>query len=596
MPINTRRVTTRSCMKMLAGWTLATALAMLQGCGGGKPVTTSEAGALDQAASIALPKVPERPATDEEAARFLEQATFGPTDEAIAHLKEVGYAAWIDEQLAMPASATHMALYQQGNAVSGGRHQFNHSFWQKALTSPDQLRQRLTYALSQIFVVSAADSCGANAHPGLISYYDMLEQQSSGTYRQTLQTVTLHPIMGCYLSHLHNQKADVSTGRVPDENFAREVLQLFSIGLVQLKSDGTPTHSPAPEETYDASDISALARAFTGWSWDCPKRASDEEGCFLYWGTTLRPGEADPWTLPMVGYSQYHDSAPKTFLKKTIPGSTDPMNTLRMTLDVIASHPNVAPFISQQLIQRFVTSNPDPDYVARVAAAFTASGGQWGATIKAVLLDPKARLNEFTSDHGFGKVREPVLVMAALLRAFDAQSASGRYLILPTNDATSGLNQSPLMAASVFNFYRPGYVPPEHGSQGLKAPELQIVHEVSTAGGANLLRDTIWHGIGRQGYNDLAPLPDVQLSFNTHPSDPLFALADQPDRLISALHRRLSFRLTNDTRSDIALAIASIDYRAADNPTPTQIADTRRQRLWVALTLAVLSPDFQVQQ
>ncbi|MEY4427661.1 MAG: hypothetical protein RLZZ182_350, partial [Pseudomonadota bacterium] len=401
---------------------------------------------------------------------------------------------------------------------------------------------------------------------------------------------------GCYLSHLHNQKADLSSGRVPDENFAREVLQLFSIGLVQLRSDGTPTRPEAPQETYDAADIAALARAFTGFSWDCPERRTQEEGCFLYWGTTGRPGYTDPWTVPMVAYPAYHDTAPKTFLGQTVPGRTDPMETLRLTLDVIARHRNVAPFISQQLIQRLVTSNPAPDYVARVAAVFTSSGGDLGQTVKAILLDPKARLPEFTQDASHGKAREPVLVMAAMLRAFEAQSDSGRYLILPTDDATQGLNQSPMMAPSVFNFYRPGYVPPEHGSQGLKAPELQIAHETSLPGLANLLRNTIWHGLGRQGYNDQATRPDVQLAFNTAGNDPLLAMADEPDRLIRALHARLSYRLSEATRADIVEAVRSIDYRPASNPTSVQINDTRRVRLWAALTLAVVSPDFMVQQ
>ncbi|MEY4427924.1 MAG: hypothetical protein RLZZ182_613, partial [Pseudomonadota bacterium] len=184
----------RSVLAVLCGITLVLVLAA---CGGGKGHTdTTSTPPLDQAAAVSLPQVPARPATDEEAARFLEQATFGPKPADIDHLKEIGYAAWIDEQLSLPPSPTHTALYQQGNAVSGGLHQFNHTFWQKALTSPDQLRQRMTYALSQIFVVSYADSCGANAHAGLISYYDLLERQAFGAYRQLLQGVTLHPVMG----------------------------------------------------------------------------------------------------------------------------------------------------------------------------------------------------------------------------------------------------------------------------------------------------------------------------------------------------------------------------------------------------------------
>jgi len=585
----------------LPGLVLCTSLA-LSACGGGKAgddATTPDVQQQTNALPVSLPAVPEKPANDQEAARFLTQATFGPTPADVAHLKSVGYSAWIDEQLALPLTTSHQQTASTRNAASGGKHQFTHSFWEKAITAPDQLRQRMALAMSEIFVVSFADACSTNAGMGMASYYDMLSNSALGAYRSLLQSVTLHPIMGCYLSHLRNQKADTATGRVPDENYAREVMQLFSIGLVQLKLDGTPTNAAHPVETYGPVDISNLARVFTGFSWDCPDHQTAPEACFKYWGTTIRPGFTDPWTVPMRAYPQFHDGAPKTFLGKTVPAQTDPMETLRLSLDVIASHSNVAPFISKQLIQRFVTSNPSKGYVTRVATAFKNSRGHLGTTIKAVLMDPEARDMAALDQPGFGKVREPLLRMSALLRAFNASSASGGFLIGETKEATGGLSQSALFAPSVFNFFRPGYTPPSSSTSaaGLVAPELQLAHESSMAGYANFMRDTIWAGIGMLGYNGLATRPDVQMSYNLNANDAVLQKAASPVDLVETINQRLTYGTMSDNlKQEIAQAISAIDYRSPSNPTPEQIRGTYTYRVWSALLLTVVSPEFLIQK
>ena len=585
----------------LPGLVLCTGLA-LSACGGGKAGDDAPTpDALQQANALpaSLPAVPEKPATDQEAARFLTQATFGPTPADVARLRSVGYSAWIDEQLAQPLTTSHQQIANTRNALSGGKHQFNHSFWEKAITAPDQLRQRMALALSEIFVVSFADACGASSGLGMTSYYDMLSTGALGSYRSLLGAVTLHPIMGCYLSHLRNQKADTATGRVPDENYAREVMQLFSIGLVQLNMDGTPTNASNPVETYGPADVSNLARVFTGFSWDCPHHQTQAEMCFKYWGGAPRPGYTDPWTVPMRAYAQFHDGGAKTVLGKAIPAQSQPTESVRLALDIIASHANVAPFISKQLIQRFVTSNPSPGYVARVATAFKASSGNLGTTVKAVLMDPEARDMTMLVKPGFGKVREPLLRMSALLRAFNATSASGGYLIGETKEAVGGLNQGILFAPSVFNFFRPGYTPPSSSTSaaGLVAPELQLAHESSVAGYANFMRDVIWAGSGMQGYNGLAPRPDVQMSYNLNANDAVLLQAARPDDLVETINQRLMYgTMSGSLKEEIAQAISAIDYRHPSSPTPEQIKGTYTFRVWSALLLTVVSPEFLIQK
>jgi uncharacterized protein (DUF1800 family) len=572
-------------------------MGLLTGCGGGKSTTSTP---NDQRQAVVT-----FPASDAEARRFLTQATFGPTDTTTGELVQLGYEPWLQQQLQMPQAETHLAYYdrrKQALLDSGVTHtsynEFSSSFWHHALYAPDQLRQRVAFALSEIFVVSAADSCGADHSRGLASYYDVLAHHAFGSYRALLGKVSSHPVMGCYLSSLRNQKEDASTGRVPDENYAREVMQLFSIGLYELNTDGSPRTDAQgqPIETYRASDVAGLAKVFTGFSFNCPDGLSDN--CFR-WGANHSNPTYDVWTTDMVGYAKYHsNTGPKQFLGLTLPArdTANPQADLDAALDHLASHANVGPFLGRQLIQRLVTSNPSSDYVARVSTAFELSGRNLGAMVKAILTDPEARLyHEANTSLSFGKVREPILRFTALLRAAGTASDSGQYLIDST-DAVTQVGQSPLRAPSVFNYFRPGYVPPrtQPDAQQLVAPEMQIVNESTLAGYVNHMRDTIGGGFGRwqvnaQGQNR----QDVRLSYTLDNTHPWLSLARQSDAsaLISLVNTQLMYgTMPASLAADIKATVEALPLSSP--PTDNQVLN----RLKAALLLTVVSPEFLVQK
>jgi uncharacterized protein (DUF1800 family) len=577
--------------------------ATLLACGGGGGGSQAPNGSPLQSASAQV----NFPASDNDAQRFLTQATFGPTDAAVAEVKALGYEPWIDAQIQMPQAQSHVGYFEQRAAAiaaanpgqAPGFNEVNHSFWGHALQAPDQLRQRVAFALSEIFVVSSMDGCGTNYPRGTASYMDMLADNAFGSYRNLLEKVAMHPIMGCYLSHLKNQRENALTGRVPDENFAREVMQLFSIGLHQLRPDGSVILDAdgQPLETYTASDVAGLAQVFTGFSYDCPDWPADN--CF-YWGANNGVKLADPWSTAMVGYPQFHSYATaKRFLGVSIPAATrpNPDADLQTALDFLAlTHPNVGPFIGKQLIQRLVTSNPSPAYVARVTAAFEASGRSMGAMVKAVLTDPEARdAQAARSSETFGKVREPVLRLSAFLRAMGTRSDSGQYIIDPTDSPTQ-LSQSPLRAPNVFNFFRPGYVYPggRSASAGLVAPELQIANESSAAGYVNFMRDVISAGAGRYQTNaQNVARNDVRLAYSLDTSNDWYTLARATDAapLLERINQKLMYGGMSDAlRAEIKAAIDTLALSAT--PTEYQV----RNRLNAALLLTVASPEFQVQK
>jgi uncharacterized protein (DUF1800 family) len=345
---------------------------------------------------------PDRPASTAEAQRFLLQATFGPAGDDAESLMKLGYGAWIDRQFGLPATS-HRLTWEASDAAiraitpaqGAGQNEVFDSFWKQALTGPDQLRQRLVFALSEIFVISGVDGAVGNEPRAMAAWLDMLGDKGTTTYRQLLESVSLHPMMGRYLSHLRNQKADPVTGRVPDQNYAREVMQLLSIGLVQLNPDGTPVMvNNRTVETYGPDDVAGLAKVFTGWSWDCP--AAPNTSCFNN-GTSGGVSDPDRQFKPMIPYPQFHSTEAKAFLGVTIPPQTtpDPRESLRVALNTLDAHPNTAPFISKALIQRFTVSNPSPAYVRAVAGVFINNGagvrGDLKAVVKAILTHPEAR-------------------------------------------------------------------------------------------------------------------------------------------------------------------------------------------------------------
>jgi uncharacterized protein (DUF1800 family) len=382
--------------------------------------------------------------------------------------------------------------------------------------------------------------------------------------------------MGLYLSHLANQKEDPATGRVPDENFAREVMQLFSIGLVQLQPDGTPRTDGAgrPIPTYDNADISGIAKVFTGWSWAGPDTTSNR---FRDWGPNLDP---DRDIKPMQPYPQEHSASEKRLLGVTIAANTDARTSLRIAIDTLANHPNTGPFIGRQLIQRLVTSNPSPAYVARVAAAFADNGagvrGDMRAVIRAVLLDDEARSAGARTAGSYGKLREPSLRLTAWARAFGAASASGEFRVRVTNWSGWGVGQTPLRPESVFNFFRPGFVPPGSpmAGAGLVAPEFQIVGESQITAYLVYMSYVVERGVG---LND-----DVKCSYATELAQAgnAAALVDRVDLLLTGR------RLSDATRSAIRGAVESI---------PTTAANAALNRVRIAVYLTLCSPEFAVQ-
>jgi uncharacterized protein (DUF1800 family) len=391
---------------------------------------------------------------------------------------------------------------------------------------------------------------------------------------------------------MHNVKENPATGQVPDQNFAREVMQLMSIGLVQLNADGTKKLvNGAPVPTYTPDDVVGLSKVFTGWSWYGHDTSNDR-----FWGGTTAANQ-DPQRLvmPMQAYPQFHSTSAKTFLGTTIPaqGTPDPAASLKAALDTIANHPNVGPFIGRQLIQRLVESNPSPAYVGRVAAVFNNNGsgvrGDLGAVVKAILLDPEART---ASGDGYGKVREPVLRLTAWMRAFNATSDSGKVKMWSTEDPIRQLNQSPLKAGSVFNFYRPGYLAPgtKTAANGFTMPELQITNETSVAGYINFMTGVVSHGVGQAGPTRLDVQPDYR---------PELALVSDSAALVNDVTSKLiGPNVTTTLKTKIQTAVDSIviPARHPDGSNQGWIDQLNNNRMYTALLLTVASPEFIVQK
>ncbi|MEO6597851.1 MAG: DUF1800 family protein [Planctomycetota bacterium] len=391
--------------------------------------------------------------------RFLTQATFGPDPAGLTRLLQVGYPAWLADQIAMPPTLHRPALQDLGQAQPSDRQAI---WWERVLTAPDQLRQRVAFALSEILVVSDVADALVGDVCGVAEYYDILVRGAFGTYRELLEHVTLSPIMGRYLSHLRNARPDPIANTRPDENYAREIMQLFSVGLWELDQNGQRMLDNAgqPIPTYHQPDIVALANVFTGWNY---------HGAFGWFDYNAN-------YLPMEPWEAFHDQQAKLVLGEPFPAGQLTTPELVHALDTITEHLNVGPFLGRQLIQRLVTSNPSPAYVGRVAAVWADDGagvrGNLGAVVSAILLDPEARTGHLTNPD-FGKIREPLLMQTALWRAFGATTPSGAYTFTNPDYVFA---QAALRARTVFNFFRPDYAPPGPITQaGLHAPEAQIL-------------------------------------------------------------------------------------------------------------------------
>jgi len=472
--------------------------------GTGDPVTTEAASNLDPA--------------DVDAARFLNQATFGANAETIAEFRRFpSKAAWIDAQMQLPVSLTQP--YTRANSNGSLRKTRHVPWWNNAVSEPDQLRQRMAFALSQIFVVSDIDKALSNNQYAMTDYYDMLANNAFGNYRQILEKVTLHPVMGRYLSMVRNEKANPAENIRPDENFAREVLQLFSIGLHELDNQGEPTNPNNPIPSYDQKTIEEFARVFTGWEFPRTRR----------WGDTGI--SSDNYIGRMVPFEEFHDFGSKTLLNgAVVPAGLSTSDDMQAALDNIFQHQNVGPFIGKQLIQRFVTSNPSPEYVGRVAAVFNNNGngerGDLAAVIKAILLDDEAQRG-IDANPEFGKIREPNIKWAHYWRALDwsyGPDANGVHRTADFDmsrlDEMGG--QAVLKSKSVFNFFLPDN-PLVPGTK-LLAPEMQIMSEAFIAATHINYHHQVYRFHNRANLNDdssfvtitnLEPLADL----STNPDD-----------------------------------------------------------------------------
>ncbi len=500
---------------------------------------------------------------EEEASRFLAQATLGADRALIQQVAASGIETWIDQQFALPQSQILDYLYTNlydpaliGSDDSPQQPFFRYALWDALINGADLLRQRVALALSEIIVIATAKDDIYNCGNGAAQWYDLFLQHAFGNFRDLLFDVTTHPLMGNYLSHAGNRKADPTINRFPDENYAREIMQLFTIGLFLLNDDGSPIldSSDEPIPTYDNSHITEFAKIFTGLQYD---HAGDPH---VWWELSFDTGWLNPYTAvrPMVMWEEEHEPGPKTLLNGYVvaAGQTG-VDDINEALDHLFNHPNVGPFIGRQLIQRLVKSNPTPAYIGRVTAVFNDNGsgvhGDMKAVIKAILLDDEARNTNFINNPHHGKLREPFFRFAQLMRTFHYNNPQNKFWDAGWSVGNE-LRQFMFNPPSVFNFFSPDYRPPGPLSDtGLTGPEFQLLNSYTSISTINFMYSRLdWDYvldlpdpteiIGGQTHNIDQPQPDLTYE--------LTLINDIP-----ALIDHLNLLLTYGTLSDEMRAI-----------------------------------------
>ena len=526
------------------------------------------------------------------ASRFLSQATLGADYETIQKVATKGYTDWLEEQFEIPASTTQnyldtlVKVYIDSLIASTGDSSIStvtnipsnfwqFSWWQTTMTSDDLLRHRVALALSEIFVVS--DVGVLDLFPeGLASYYDMLLENSFGCFDSLLLDVTLHPCMGTYLTHLNNPKTDSTINRFPDENYAREIMQLFTIGLYELNPDGTRKTDANGDwiPTYDNSHITEFARVFTGLSFG---------GTNTNFGT--RRGS---YRDPMQMFEDRHEEGTKNLLNgEVVPTGQTGMEDIQAAINNLFNHNNTGTFIGRQLIQRLVTSNPSKAYISRITEAFNDNGnGQRGDMkhiIKSVLLDPEARDCGLRRDTTNGMLREPMLKQIHLMRAFNAVSLDSTYH--HRNDLFwKDTGQRPLSSPSVFNFFLPEYQPiGKIGENDLVAPVFQLLNSNTSLGFLNQENDWFF------GTNKLM---DTQPVFGTTVADNAIPQLDLSDEITLATAGDLDGLID---RLDLILTSGDLSptTRLVIKTTLTSLTDPQ-EIVAMALYLIMLSPDYAI--
>jgi len=554
------------------------------------------------------------------AARFLNYTTLGPDFETIQHVANVGIENWMNEQFAMPpqmsfTDTTWMIwehFYPQYINIWGNSYIVNHgdavipywfywkmAWWNNILKSDDHLRQRVTQALSQIFVISEKSNLQLSG-PGMADYYDMLYGHAFGNFRDLLFDVSMHPMMGFYLSHINNPKSDPVNNIHPDENYAREIMQLFSIGLFELNEDGTRQVDAQGNfiPTYDNNDIKEFAKIFTGlapagywWPWE------DYSAYPTAWGDEYNESPATVITWePMITFDNWHEEGTKNLLNgQVVPAGQTALQDINAAVDNLFNHPNVGPFIGKLLIQRLVKSNPTPAYVARVTAAFNDNGsgvrGDMIALITAIISDPEALECAALGEAHAGKAREPLLKYTQALKSFNAHNQSGRlwnwgYLF------DEAVSQGILASPSVFNFYLPEFQPNGPiADADLFAPEFQIHTSATAINYINLVYDWFindYYGeiathAGAQSHNspsydvnDLDPVDYIYLDL-----DDEYNMAHDAPALVDRLDLILTGGLfSTETKTNIISAVE-------------QLTDPV-ERVRTALFLSFIAPDYSV--
>jgi uncharacterized protein (DUF1800 family) len=522
--------------------------------------------------------------------RFLQQAQFSASDAEIASVRSLGYARWLETEVAKPSGIMGWDwLNAQGYGDVNSPSNFydstapgDYMVWSQLMAAPDAPRKRLALALSEIFVVSLNGlSFNWRSHAAA-HYWDTLNTHAFGNYRDLLGAITLNVAMGYYLNTKGNKKA--SGGSQPDENYAREVMQLFTIGLVALSQDGTPRLDGSGNkiDTYGASDVSNLAQVLTGYDLDMTGNVNTS---IAQTGGGTRSIPATGFTrLPMVQVGNNHSPGAATFLGITVaavsaPNSSSAAAGLKTALDRLFNHSNTAPFICKQLIQRLVTSNPSPAYVQRVATVFDNNGagvrGSLAHVYAAILLDDEARGPAGLTDLQFGKLREPMLRLVQWGRTFGAASAAGSWKMGDLSNAGTQLGQSPLRSPSVFNFFRPGYVPPGTTlAVAAVAPEFQLVNESSVGGYLNYLQLVIANGINSA---------DIKATYGAE-----LALVADSAALLARLNLLLcAGQLTPASQSLILTAL---------NAMPIGTDLQKRNRVYAGVLMVMASADYLVQK
>ena len=579
--------------------TLAAALAAasaLAACGGGGGGTS--AGATVDPVASADPSVvvltaagtePARPAPQsrpsvQDAARFLTQASFGAKSvDDIEALRVEGLPHWLWAQFGAPTTLQTSYLDSQKSRQKEGKATDEMSYeaiWQQWLTGTDQLRARMSFALSQILVIS---NIAPDIKPyAMSSYMDLLNRNAFGNYRTLLGEVTLHPAMGYYLNMIESEKDDTAKGIHPNENYAREVLQLFSIGLAELNTDGSAKigANGKPVPSFGEEQVKGFAMAFSGWTFASQNPAKPKE--FHDADENLDSN----WTTPMRAFASMHSPEPKKLLGGvTLPGGQSPEKDLNDALDNIFNHAIVGPFIGRQLIQRMVTSNPSRAYIQRVAEVFANNGanvrGDLKAVVQAVLLDPEARtapVATASNTSNYGKQREPVIRFATFLRALGAKSQNGINSIHYLDAADEALGQSPLLSPSVFNFFSPNFRQPGAvAAAGLYSPEFQITTETSVVGSLNFFANFF----NNEGYGNGASRLRLDLTV-------LQALAATPAALVDRLDALFfAYQMTASTRTRLTQMITAL---------PGASSNDRERRVKAALIVTAMSPDFVIQK